>query len=94
VRLVKLTGDSPSDDVEVPICTEEPAVVPEEGFAAFNGTGSSTSIVTSVLCFDRRAGGFTSAVVTEGVAAAIVATGETTGEVGGALPLLQAMRTW
>jgi len=60
VRLVKSTGNSPSDDVEVLMRTEEPAVVPEEGFAAFDGTGSSTSIATSALRFDRRAGGVAS----------------------------------
>ena len=91
MRLVKSTGDSPSDDVEVLIRTEEPAVVPEEGFAAFDGTGSSTSIATSALRFDRRAGGVASAVATAGVA---VATGGTIGETGGALPSLQATRTW
>ena len=90
VRLVKSTGDSPSDDVEVLICTEEPAVAPEEGFAAFDSTGSSTSIATSALHFDRKAGGFASAVATAGVA---VATGGTIGEIEGALPSLQVTRT-
>jgi len=91
VRLVKSTGDSPSDDVEVLICTKEPAVAPEEGFAAFDGTRSSMSITTSALRFDRRAGGFASAVAMAGVA---VATGGMTGETGGALPSLQVTRTW
>ena len=91
VRLVKSTGDSPSDDVEVLIHIEEPAVEPNDGFAAFDGTGTLTSIATSALCFDWRtgAGTFALTAATGEGASTTAAEGDKTGE-GRA----QATRTW
>ena len=81
VRLVKSTGGTAADTVDELIRTEEPAVEPEVGFAAFDGPGLSTSITTSVLCFVLRTGGF-------------ALTAPAAGGPTGATPDWHATRTW
>lgn len=94
VRLVKSTDDTSPDDVEGITRLEEPAVEPEEGFAAFDGIGSSTSIAASALRFDRRTGVFNGTIATAGVASTMAAAEEAAGRGGGASPSLQTTRTW
>ena len=81
VRLVKSTGGTAADTVDELIRTEEPAVEPEVGFAAFDGPGLSTSIATSALRFVLRTGGSAS-------------TAPAAGESTGATPDWHATRTW
>ena len=84
VRLVKSTGEMLADVDEDATRTEEPAVDPGAGFAAFDGTGGSMSIATSALRFDRR---------TDGIASVVAAVEDAAGSAS-ALPSTQATRTW